>query len=325
MSKPIKEWLSEESVEASRKSKMWASGKRVDAISKQELNDLQWWRLEMIDLLNNLRPNCVSGKILEIGAGQGIASAYLTSFKNVDNVYAIDYSKEACKRILETSLQFNNAITSKLHTIHGSYDDIKESNFDLIVAFGAIHNSPDFSVTFRSLYNKLANNGKLLISDMCLSFVATTKDETWATDRIVPNSIKKYGDNLRYRDTNDYFRSIYDYLYHSKEAGFRVYPILWDPKSKNRLTSLEKDVSGLFPKNFNPISSRGRFDPILLICEKDNIINKYCLPPTSPKYSLNYRLLNNNFLIKTFKIFIKFGLKNGFLMIASKIKKKLND
>ena len=67
MSKPIKEWLSEESVEASRKSKMWASGKRVDAISKHELNDLQWWRLEMIDLLNFLRPNSVSGKILEIG------------------------------------------------------------------------------------------------------------------------------------------------------------------------------------------------------------------------------------------------------------------
>ena len=86
MSKPIKEWLSEESVEASRKSKMWASGKRVDAISKHELNDLQWWRLEMIDLLNFLRPNSVSGKILEIGAGQGIASAYLTSFKSVDNV-----------------------------------------------------------------------------------------------------------------------------------------------------------------------------------------------------------------------------------------------
>ena len=63
---------------------------------------------------------------------------------------------------------------SKLHVIHGSYDDIKETNYDLIVAFGAIHNSPDFSITFKSLYNKLANNGKLLISDMCLTFIATS-------------------------------------------------------------------------------------------------------------------------------------------------------
>ncbi|MAD56967.1 MAG: hypothetical protein CMK44_00150 [Porticoccus sp.] len=325
MSKSIKQWLSEESIEASRKSKMWASGKRVDAISKDELNDLQWWRLEMIDLLNILKPNSVSGKVLEIGAGQGIASAYLTSFKTVDNVYAIDYSKEACKRIVETSSQFKNAVPSKLHVIHGSYDDIKETNYDLIVAFGAIHNSPDFSITFKSLYNKLANNGKLLISDMCLTFIATSNDEDWATDRIVPNSINKYGDKLRYRDTNDYFRSIFDYLFHSKEAGFRIYPILWDPKSKNKLTNLEKDVNGLFPKNFIPISSRGRFDPILLICEKDNNINKNCLPSISPKYSLTHKLLNNNYLIRIIKIFIKFGFKNGLLMIASKIKKRLND
>ena len=317
MVQSIKQWLSNDSIEASRKSKMWASGKRSDATSKDDLDDLQWWRINMIDIVNNLRPNSVSGKVMEVGAGQGIASAYLTSFSSVKTVHAIDYSKEACKLIINTTSYFDKAVPSKLNTVHGSYDDIKDSDYNLIVAFGAIHNSPDFSVTFKSLYDKLAPNGRLIVSDMSLSFIATTKDEEWATNRIVPGSIKKYGEELRYRDTNDYFRSIYDYLFYSKEAGFRVYPIIWDVKSKNKLTNLEKDFPGLFPNTFYPTSTRGRFDPILLVCEKDTNINKNCLPISSPpKY---------NFIMRAIKIFIRFGFKTGALMIIEKINNKIRN
>ena len=314
MVQSIKQWLSNDSIEASRKSKMWASGKRSDATSKDDLDDLQWWRINMIDIVNNLRPNSVSGKVMEVGAGQGLASVYLTSFSSVKTVHAIDYSKEACKLIINTTSYFDKAVPSKLNTVHGSYDDIKDSDYNLIVAFGAIHNSPDFSVTFKSLYDKLAPNGRLIVSDMSLSFIATTKDEEWATNRIVPGSIKKYGEELRYRDTNDYFRSIYDYLFYSKKAGFRVYPIIWDVESKNKLTNLEKDFVGLFPNSFYPTSRRGRADPFLLICEKDTNINKNCLPISLPS--------KNNYIRKAINFFIRFGFKTGALMIIKKIRNK---
>ena len=157
---------------------------------------------------------------------------------------------------------------------------------------------------------------------MSLSFIATLKDQEWATDRIVPNSIDKYGDKLRYRDTNDYFMSIFDYLFHSKQAGFRVYPIIWDAESKNKLENLDKDFKGLFPKAFFPTSSKGRFDPLLLICEKDNFINKNCLPPTQSNSYLSNKFLGNNYFTKIIRIFTKFGLKNGFVMLVSKIKER---
>ena len=57
-------------------------------------------------------------------------------------------------------------------------------------------------------------------------------------------------------------------IFFSKQAGFRVYPIVWDLKSKNKLTNLKKDLNGSFQKNFFPSFSRGHFDPLLLICEK---------------------------------------------------------
>ena len=123
MSKPIKEWLSEESVEASRKSKMWASGKRVAAISKDELNDLQWWRLEMIDLLNFLRPNSVSGKILEIGAGDAHIINSLDSSKFSFTI--VDFHKP---KILPSNTVFINNNIDNIDKNH-----FEEKSFDCVV------------------------------------------------------------------------------------------------------------------------------------------------------------------------------------------------
>ena len=323
MKYPIKKWLSSESQEAKRKSHKWSSLKPPYPKSKDELHDNQWWRLKIIDLLNQLRPDAVSGKVMDVGAGFGFASAYLTSYKSVKKVYAIDYSKEACKRIIKTASNFEKAIPSKLQAIHGSFDDIKDNNFNLIIAFGAIHNSPDLSLTFRSLFNKLAPNGILLVSDMCLSYNATIKDEEWATNRIIPNSKKIYGKKLRFLDTNDYFRSIYDYFFFSKKAGFRVYPIVWSTDNKNELKNLEKDLNGPYPKTFFPFFARGHFDRLMLICEKDSKINKDCLPKISYYSSISYNFIKHNYFIRIVKIFNKFGLTKGLKIILIKLKKKL--
>ena len=329
MKKPLKKWLTFESLKAKRKSKSWLSQKNYPS-SKEEFFDNQWWRLKIIDLVDKLKPNSISGKVMDVGAGLGRASAYLTSFSLVKKVYAVDYSKVACDKITETVSSFKKANPSKLITVHGSFDDIKEKNFDLIVAFGAIHNSPDLSVTFKSLFNKLSPRGLLIVSDMCLSFESTKKDEEWATNRIVPNSKERYGKKLRFIDTNDYFRSIYDYLFLSKQAGFRVYPIIWDICSKNKLTNLEKDLDGIFPKKFFPFFSRGHFDPLLLICEKNTKLNKNCLPDFSIYSNIFNKLIRYNYLIiinlnKTIKIFKEHGYKDGIQVIIKKLRKKLKN
>ena len=324
MKKSLKKWLKFESLKAKRKSQSWSSQKNLPG-SKEELYHNQWWRLKIIDLVNELMPKSISGKVMDVGAGAGIASAYLTSFNLVKTVYAVDYSKVACDKIIETVSNFKKGAPSKLIRVHGSFDDIKEKNFDLIVAFGAIHNSPDLSVTFKSLFNKLRPNGLLVVSDLCLSFEATKKDEEWATNRIVPNSKKRYGKKFRFKDTNDYFRSIYDYLFFSKQAGFRVNPIIWDTKSKNKLKNIKKDLSGTFPKKFLPSFSRGHFDPLLLICEKNNKLNKNCLPDSSNYSNIFNELIRTNYLNRIIKIFKEFGYKKGFQIIIIKLKNKLKN
>lgn len=323
MKKPIKKWLNSESLKAKRKSMSWSSLKNIPR-SKEDLYHNQWWRLKIIDLVNELIPKSISGKVMDVGAGAGIASAYLTSFNRVKKVYAVDYSKIACDKIIENVSNFKKGIYSKLITVHGSYDDIKEKKFDLIVAFGAIHNSPDLSVTFRSLFDKLNSKGLLIVSDMCLSFKSTRKDEIWATNRIIPNSKKRYGKKLRFKDTNDYFRSIYDYLYCSKQAGFRVYPIIWDTKSKNKLKNIKKDLNGTFPKKFFPYFSRGNFDPLLLICEKNNKINENVLLKSnfySSYFNVHKKInyLNWINLRKVIKTFREFGIKITIKKIISKL------
>lgn len=264
------DWSKKESSEATYKSIKWKTmvhEKKV--IGKKDLKDLQYWRLSMIDLLSYLRPNSVAGKVLDLGAGQGFASAYLSSFASVRSVRALDYSVEACNLILQTAENFKGAKTSKLIVTQGSFTDIKDTDYNLMVAFGAVHNAPDFELVFQQAYTALVNGGRLLVSDTCLVGMASLADEEYATERQIPNSYNFYGQTLRYRDTNDYFRSVVDFIFFAKKAGFRVFPILWNCEANRKLQDLDADFSESILPNFLPLRARGRFDPLLLICEKD--------------------------------------------------------
>ena len=121
-------------------------------------------------------------------------------------------------------------------------------------------------------------------------------------------------------------------FFFSKQAGFRVYPIVWDLKSKNKLTNLKKDLNGSFPEKFFPSFSRGHFDPLLLICEKSKEINHSTLPDASIYSNTFNKLVKINYLIRIYlnkiiQIFNIYGFKKGFKLIISKIKNimKKND
>ena len=53
------------------------------SFSKNDYGDVQFWRLEMIDLAAKLIGNEINGDCMEIGAGKGLASAYISSKTNV--------------------------------------------------------------------------------------------------------------------------------------------------------------------------------------------------------------------------------------------------
>ena len=51
-----------------------------DSVSKSKLSDLAFWRLHTIDFFQSLIGKSISGKVMEIGSGKAVASAYISSF-----------------------------------------------------------------------------------------------------------------------------------------------------------------------------------------------------------------------------------------------------
>ncbi len=247
-----------------------------DSVSKSKLTDLAFWRLHTIDFFQSLIGKSISGKVMEIGSGKAVASAYISSFKDVQEVTALDYSYTSLADLLPVShYQFKGSNPTKLKRVYGSFFNIKESNYDYIFGFGAIHNSPDLESIFKELYRVIKDGGYFVSSDMCEYFHTSVKDEENLTNRPIPNSEKRYGKKLIYSDTNDFFRSPYDYLFYAKKAGFRVYPIIFDVKgSKKKIKRLDEIFSKGGINTFYPSNARGRVDKLLLVCYKDNFSNK---------------------------------------------------
>ena len=164
-----------------------------DSVSKSKLSDLAFWRLHTIDFFQLLIGKSISGKVMEIGSGKALASAYISSFKDVQEITALDYSYTLADLLPVSHYQFNGSNPSKLKKGIWLFFNIKESQYDYIFGFGAIHNSPDLESLFKELYRVIKDGGYFVSSDMCEYFHTSLKDEESLTNRTIPNSEKRYG------------------------------------------------------------------------------------------------------------------------------------
>ena len=139
--------------------------------TKNDFYDLQYWRLNVIDMCQNIIGKKISGKCMEIGSGQGLATGYISSKKDVENVIALDYSISSLKNLMpKAHYELKGVDPSKIKRVYGSFDSIKEKNLDFVFGFGALHNSKDLFKSFKSIYDSLNENSFLISSDMCENF-----------------------------------------------------------------------------------------------------------------------------------------------------------
>lgn len=242
----------------------------IKPISIDNLNDLKWWRIKSIDVSIKLSHHKLKGNCLEVGAGGGLASAYLSSFEQVDRVDCLDYSLTAVEKLMpevQSSIDITNP--KKIRRVYGSYDNIKEKNYNFIYGSGALHNSKNLQTTFQSMYSALCPEGIFVSSDFALPFETTKIDEDHQTTSVIQKSLEKFNKKVTYYETSDYFRSIYDYLYFAKLVGFKVYPIIFSESRRNKkIKNLDDIFKNGSLNSFYPHYKKQRFDNLLLICKK---------------------------------------------------------
>lgn len=117
------------------------------------------------EIINKMFGNIVveGKKILDLGSGLGGVSEYLA--KNYDcNIIAVDIEdlliKMAKERLIKQNLK-GNIVYKKCIDI----SKLKEENFDIIFSKETILHIKNKKDIFRKIYNKLKNNGKLVIVD----------------------------------------------------------------------------------------------------------------------------------------------------------------
>jgi len=103
------------------------------------------------------------GSLLEVGAGDAWASAYLMTQFDFREVYIMEIDSSAVEHLIPQTLDLFNVDTSKVTTVLGSFNQIPLANhFDYIIAMGALHHSANLLRTMDALYRALKPGGVLL-------------------------------------------------------------------------------------------------------------------------------------------------------------------
>lgn len=99
-----------------------------------------------------------NGNVLELGCGSGNDSLWF--LKNNFNVTAIDISRKAIFLAKEKNKNYSN-----IEFIEGDIlDSIPNKKYDIIYDRGCLHGNKDiFNNIFKIFYDKLINNGKVII------------------------------------------------------------------------------------------------------------------------------------------------------------------
>ena len=105
---------------------------------------------------------------------------------------------------------------------------------------------------------------------MCLSIKSNKYDELKQTNSSSKGSNRLFGKKVSYRETNDYFRSLIDFTYNAKEAGFSVYPFVFDKDGDKKIPKKLDDCFNGPELKFLSFFAKDKYDRLVLICSKKN-------------------------------------------------------
>jgi len=120
------------------------------------LNSKRVFRYNALERILKSTGKTLSGKVLEVGAGDGWCSAYIMRTKNIEEIHVMECNKPAAAQLIPNTFKFLDIPTDKVTFVQGSFNYIKHKNYyDSIVAMGALHHSSNLFHTLKEIYNAL--------------------------------------------------------------------------------------------------------------------------------------------------------------------------
>ena len=143
--------------------------KNIQFAAGSKFLDLATWkkiysdgRIKMADYL--VKKFNIRGNILEIGAGSGWLSSYLSKNSKIQKIYALDFSLVALQKSFPIVANWLHADWNKIIRVQGDFHNLpfKEKSFDFVLCDAALHHSNDPAIILREVKRVLKPNGVFL-------------------------------------------------------------------------------------------------------------------------------------------------------------------
>jgi len=190
--------------------------KRIHAQMMQQAPDSIFKpRVNTFALAEKIIGQRLSGRVLDVGCGNGYASIWLAKNRPGTQITALEASEAAVRELIPRNVDFHGVghlVTPK----YGSFDDIaSDVTYHYVVAFGAIHHSECLFRTMSSISACLADGGYLIANEPAMPNTTTNAAYTRKYDTVQ----EILGLSIRNGDRHDHFFREAEYIAAAVYAG----------------------------------------------------------------------------------------------------------
>ncbi|NQX84199.1 MAG: class I SAM-dependent methyltransferase, partial [Mycoplasmataceae bacterium] len=120
--------------------------------------------VKLLDWNVYLKPNAT---VLDLGCGGGWLTAYLSSFENVENLYAVDSSHYFISEMMPDVVKLMKGSLEKVKSIEGFFSPLlfDDGFLDVVAVSSALHHADNLETVLKEIRRVLKKDGYLVIAN----------------------------------------------------------------------------------------------------------------------------------------------------------------
>lgn len=235
--------------------------KEYDKIEKVYASPKRTFRINAFKKALKESGRTLSGRVLEIGAGDGWFSAFLMKEygQQIDELYSMEINDVSVKELIPHVFDLGKVDKSKLIGVRGSFNRIPLKNhFDFVIAMGAVHHTENLYVTLTEIYSSLKDNGIFIFQEPTME---DSTEHSFYEKRLEADVALKGSEATKNSERGDILFRKCEYLSAGFHAGFNMQTFKLQEYSvttlkrwwKELTTDIQYPYNGLFIGTKDPL------------------------------------------------------------------------